>query len=153
MIRTGVAVRAVGAGPVYVDDHMGADEFSTGEGNCNGDSGGPAFAPDGSVVGAVSHGETECLGADAVTVYTDVMKYGDLSSRAFVAAGYPASGPPAYVAPVAPKDEADRSGCNATGRSSSPAGALVLLALLSVMRRASRARASRPYRAHSAAAR
>lgn len=47
--------------------------LSTGDGACEGDSGGPALDAQGRVIGVVSRGDTDCV----ATVYGDVAAYGD----------------------------------------------------------------------------
>lgn len=89
--RTGVAIAAVGPG-----DSIGPAEFKVGESGCAGDSGGPAFAPSGAVLGVLSRGGNgknpdpsspalNCIGGN--NVFTAVAGFRDLILSAYAKAG------------------------------------------------------------------
>ncbi len=88
--RAGVKVLAVGPGP-----DLGPAEFRVGEGGCAGDSGGPAIASSGAVLGVLSRGGNggdakggdveACIGAE--NVFTSVSKYESLIRSAYERAG------------------------------------------------------------------
>lgn len=96
--RTGIKVEAVG--PLSWDSAtrigLAKSEFMIGEGICSGDSGGPAFASTGAVVGVVSRGGNgeqgggadSCIGADTIGIYTHLANKRTLVERAFKASGY-----------------------------------------------------------------
>lgn len=99
-VRTGVPVAA--AGPLkFAEDTnigLGDSEFAVQESICSGDSGGPAFSEKGAVIGVVSRGgggpdsdtnrASNCVGADVINVYTELVKKSALVTKAFGAAGY-----------------------------------------------------------------
>jgi hypothetical protein len=100
MQRGGIAL--VGAGPMaYPDDArygIGNGEFLVGESACSGDSGSPALAASGAVVGVASragnglprdpnNAASSCLGATAHAVYAQVGANPALALRAFKEAG------------------------------------------------------------------
>ena len=96
LMRENILVHAVG--PVAYDSSdigLGASEFLIGEGICSGDSGGPAFASTGAVVGVVSRGGNgekgggadSCVGRDTLGIYTHLGEKKALVDRAFSAAG------------------------------------------------------------------
>src|SRR5690606_18106327 len=86
--RAGLTVSTVGPAP-----HLGAKEFAVGEGTCHGDSGGPAVAVSGAVLGALSRGTSTtgredaagCLGA--VNVFTSVARHADLVRDGYARVG------------------------------------------------------------------
>ena len=88
--RRGVKVLAVGPG-----ETLGPAEFRLGESGCAGDSGGPAIAESGAVLGVLSRGGNGSGAAsgdvagciDAENVFTSVAKYKDLIRSAYVKAG------------------------------------------------------------------
>jgi MYXO-CTERM domain-containing protein len=96
--RAGIKVE--GVGPLSWDSStdigLAKSEFMTGEGTCSGDSGGPAFASTGAVVGVVSRGGNgeegggvdSCLGANTIGIYTHLAHKRTLVDRAFKASGY-----------------------------------------------------------------
>lgn len=98
MARSGIAIQAVG--PYVFDEStkvgLGNSEFLIGEGICSGDSGGPAFASTGAIVGVVSRGgngqdgsgASTCIGTDTVGIYTDLVNKTTLVEKAFNLAGY-----------------------------------------------------------------
>jgi hypothetical protein len=93
----------VGVGPAPYPNNpawgYGDSEFMTGEGACAGDSGSPAFASTGAIVGIAartgngkpSDGNyaTTCVGSDAHVVYTQLGNFQKLVDAAFGAAGHP----------------------------------------------------------------
>ena len=100
MQRNGIAL--VGAGPMaYPDDARygaGNGEFLVGESACSGDSGSPALAPSGAVVGVASragngqardpnNAASTCLGINAHAVYTELGANTALTLAAFKQAG------------------------------------------------------------------
>ena len=88
--RSGVKVIAVGPAP-----RLGPAEFRLGEGGCAGDSGGPALAESGAVLGVLSRGGNggeaksgdvaACI--DAENVFTSLANYKDLVRSAYAKAG------------------------------------------------------------------
>jgi hypothetical protein len=96
--RTGIEVEAVG--PFSWDSAtkigLAKSEFMIGEGICSGDSGGPAFASTGAVVGVVSRGGNgeqgggadSCVGSNTIGIYTHLGNKRTLVDRAFKASGY-----------------------------------------------------------------
>jgi MYXO-CTERM domain-containing protein len=86
--RPGVKVIASG-----VTDGVGSTEFVLGEGSCEGDSGGPAFAATGAVVGVSSRGgnDTNASGAagcvNAVNIYTAPLGFKSMILQAYQEAG------------------------------------------------------------------
>jgi hypothetical protein len=86
--RTGVAILDVGPA-----DTLGPAEFRVGEGTCAGDSGGPALAASGAVLGALSRGGngTPSQGVDACLGGTNI--FSSLAPHAdFLRAGYAKAG-------------------------------------------------------------
>lgn len=96
------SVPLLGAGPMlYPDDQrygFGDAEFMVGESACLGDSGGPALAPSGAVVGVASRAgngkardpddlSSTCTGETAHAIYTHLAQATDLVARAFLEAG------------------------------------------------------------------
>jgi hypothetical protein len=75
---------------------LAKSEFMIGEGICSGDSGGPAFASTGAVVGVVSRGGNgeqgggadSCIGDQTIGIYTHLANKRTLVERAFKASGY-----------------------------------------------------------------
>jgi MYXO-CTERM domain-containing protein len=100
MRRDGVKVAAIG--PLVLDEPtrigLGRSEFVVREATCSGDSGGPAFAATGAVVGVVSRGGNGreptsnraegCIGDDVIGYYTHLANKTSLVERAFAASGY-----------------------------------------------------------------
>ncbi len=96
--RKGIRVEAVG--PYTFDDRtrigLGKSEFMIGEGICSGDSGGPAFASTGAVVGVVSRGgngeqasgAASCIGSNTIGIYTHLANKKALVEKAFNLAGF-----------------------------------------------------------------
>jgi hypothetical protein len=86
--RSGVKV--IGSGTA---DGLGSSEFVLGEGSCEGDSGGPALAASGAVVGASSRGGNSsnqsgvagCVGA--INIYTAPQGFKSIVLAAYSAAG------------------------------------------------------------------
>jgi len=94
----------IGIGPAPYPNNAswgyGDAEWMTGESACSGDSGAPAFAPSGAIVGIsarAGNGEAKdpnnmastCLGANAHAVYTQLGKFEKLVTFAFEKAGQP----------------------------------------------------------------
>lgn len=96
--RTGIKVEAVGplSWDSATDIGLAKSEFMIGEGICSGDSGGPAFASTGAVVGVVSRGGNgergggadSCIGSSTIGIYTHLANKRTLVERAFKASGY-----------------------------------------------------------------
>ncbi len=100
MKRDGVRVEAVG--PLVFDEPtrigLGRSEFIVREATCSGDSGGPAFASTGAVVGVISRGGNGkdsssnraegCIGRNTMNFYTHLADKASFVERAFEAAGY-----------------------------------------------------------------
>ena len=98
--RGGVRVEAVG--PLVLDSTtrvgLASSEFLVGEAFCSGDSGGPAFASTGAVVGVVSRGgggeknasnpASTCVGRYVANTYTHLATKQQLVNDAFRASGY-----------------------------------------------------------------
>lgn len=61
--------------------------FTVGEGPCEGDSGGPALAQSGELVGVFSTVASGCRGVTAAAKYTDISFFSSLAEKAFAAAG------------------------------------------------------------------
>jgi V8-like Glu-specific endopeptidase len=90
--RTAVTVLDVGP-----SRQSASTQFVVGEAICSGDSGGPALAADGALIGVVSYGGNGdfdpknpaggCLGPDARNVYSRVAAFSKLVRTAFAAAG------------------------------------------------------------------
>ncbi len=86
--RTGLSVFDVGP-----KSDLGATEFRLGESTCSGDSGGPAFAASGAVVGVLSRGGNgsggvgaeNCL--DAFNIFTSVAGHAEMIKKAYEKAG------------------------------------------------------------------
>jgi hypothetical protein len=95
-------VKVLDVGPSIENDltqsGLGPSEFRLTESGCFGDSGGPAFASTGALVGVLSRvggGKTDpenqaaqCVGADATNIRTHLADKRDLVARAFAAAGF-----------------------------------------------------------------
>lgn len=147
--RTGVKVVEVGPA-----DRLGPAEFILGESGCSGDSGGPAFAESGAVLGVLSRGGnasgaqagTAAACIDAENVFTKAASYKDLIVSAYEKAGQEpwleGQPDPTTLPPMPPKPDDDSSGCAAAPASrdgSRPGGALSLalatLALAACVRR------------------
>ena len=100
MMRSGILVEAVGPFALDSDTQIGLSrsEFLVGESTCSGDSGGPAFASTGAVVGVVSRGgggredpgnrASKCIGSRVLGIYTHLATKKTLVDRAFKASGY-----------------------------------------------------------------
>jgi hypothetical protein len=105
--------------------------FALGPGACKGDSGGPALAESGAVVGVFSlAGSDDCAVTTTQNVYTQLAPFRDLILEAFDAAG----GEPWFEGEPAPGDEPKRSsgcavGCPAAGGSWWILGVLSLVVL------------------------
>jgi hypothetical protein len=86
--RTGITVLDVGPA-----DQVGPAEFRTSEGTCSGDSGGPALAPSGAVIGALSRGGngTDAIGGEgclgATNIFSSASAHADLIRDAYAKAG------------------------------------------------------------------
>jgi V8-like Glu-specific endopeptidase len=83
--RDGVAITEVGPARA-----LGAAEFKTGEGTCAGDSGGPALAESGAVLGVLSRGgndDQEAIGADRCidgeNIFTSAAQHRDVILSAY----------------------------------------------------------------------
>lgn len=138
--REGVPVVALGP-----SDGTGPSELRIGEGGCAGDSGGPAFAASGAVVGVLSRGgngtdgvgKDRCIGKDATNVFTKTSAFKDL-----ILAGYAKVGQDAWNEggrdPRLPKEE-ESSGCGVS-RVRPFDGALVLAGLALALRWSRRSR-------------
>ena len=99
-VRTGISLIGIGPGQ-YPDEPSygyGTSEFMVGESTCAGDSGGPAIATTGAVVGVDARGgnglprdpsnyAATCIGTTAHAVFTHLGEHKDLIARAFQAAG------------------------------------------------------------------
>lgn len=130
-IRSGLAL--VGVGPAAYPNNpswgYGDHEFMVGESACAGDSGSPAFAKSGALVGIAArtgNGQasdgnyaTTCVGADAHSVYTHLGKFENLVNAAYKQAGHPVwlEGQPSPYATVQSTSGGTSSG--ATGSSGS----------------------------------
>jgi hypothetical protein len=97
-------VTMIGVGPALYPEHAtygyGDREFMLGESACSGDSGGPALAKSGAVVGVAARAgngkprdpanlASTCMGATAHAVYTHLGAIDALATRAFTRAGEP----------------------------------------------------------------
>lgn len=143
-------VPVVALGP---SEGTGPGELRIGEGGCAGDSGGPAIAASGAVVGVLSRGgngtdgtgKDRCIGKDATNVFTKTSAFKDL-----ILAGYAKVGQDAWSEggrdPRLPKEE-ESSGCGVAGTRRLD-GALVILGLAVVAR--TRRRRERPREANGA---
>ena len=83
-------------GPAAEAVGISASEFETGEGICSGDSGGPALAKTGAVIGIVSRGgngtqgsnpAAGCIGANTRNIFSFPAAFKDLILQGFEAAG------------------------------------------------------------------
>lgn len=89
--RTGIEILQVGPAR-----QLGPAEFKTGEGTCSGDSGGPALAESGAVLGVLSRGGngSGATGADncvdGENVWTSVAQHRDVILSAYEKTGQPA---------------------------------------------------------------
>lgn len=112
--RTGVAIAAVGPG-----ESIGPAEFRVGESGCAGDSGGPAFAPSGAILGVLSRGGNgknpdpsspalNCIGGN--NVFTAVAGFRDLILSAYSKAGQDPWNEGAPDPRTVPKTETPSSG-------------------------------------------
>jgi hypothetical protein len=93
----GVAVLNVGPASDSAGFDVAPNEFDVGQSICEGDSGGPALAPSGAVVGVVSRGgngvddaaltnpAATCLGSSTVNIYTETAPFRDVILDAFEA--------------------------------------------------------------------
>lgn len=99
-LRSGLSVIAVGPTTTRIGDPVMLGEFAIGEAACSGDSGGPARAASGAIIGIASRvgngtraglGEATsasfCLGADAHDIYVSTTSLAPLFREAFAAAG------------------------------------------------------------------
>lgn len=96
--RKGIRVERIGPFSFDTATKIGLakSEFMIGEGICSGDSGGPAFASTGAVVGVVSRGGNgeqssgadSCIGSNTIGIYTHLANKRTLVDRAFKASGY-----------------------------------------------------------------
>ena len=99
--RSGLSVIAVGPTTTRIGDTVMRGEFAIGEAACSGDSGGPARAASGAVIGIASRvgngtpaglpgepiGAAFCLGADANDIFVSTTALAPLLREAFDAAG------------------------------------------------------------------
>ncbi|MBX3193106.1 MAG: trypsin-like serine protease, partial [Labilithrix sp.] len=145
--RSGVKVEEVGPA-----DRLGPAEFKLGESGCSGDSGGPAFAESGAVLGVLSRGGNgsgakpgdfnACT--DAENVFSSAAAHRDLILGAYERAGqapWNEGDPDPRLAPPPPAEE--DSGCAVAGRARREPFALAALALVACLARL-RGRRSRP---------
>ncbi len=87
--RPDVEILAVGKSSVYPEGRGAYDRtFRTGQGACPGDSGGPALAESGAVLGVSSIGENDCNGSAAQNYYTHLAPYRSFIEDAFEDAGF-----------------------------------------------------------------
>jgi V8-like Glu-specific endopeptidase len=120
--RSGIRVEAIGPFSWDTTTKIGLakSEFMIGEGICSGDSGGPAFASTGAVVGVVSRGGNgeqgggadSCIGSQTIGIYTHLANKRTLVERAFKASGYQVRDegtPPGLIAGEACVDNVDCS--------------------------------------------
>lgn len=127
-------ISLIGIGPAMYPDHTtygyGDREFMIGESACAGDSGSPAFAKSGAVVGVAARAgngkprdpnnfASTCMGETAHAVYTHLASLQDLVTRAFAESGEPIwlEGQPDPRAPkpqAIPADEPEPSAPPAT---------------------------------------
>lgn len=134
-------VPVVALGP---SEGTGPGELRVGEGGCAGDSGGPAIAASGAVVGVLSRGgngtdgtgKDRCIGKDATNVFTKVSAFRDLILSGYAKVGQDAW-PEGGRDPRLPKEE-ESSGCGVAGTRRVD-GALAILGL-AVLARARRRR-------------
>jgi V8-like Glu-specific endopeptidase len=102
----------VAVGPIAQDAYdLSANEYATGEGDCRGDSGGPAFDQSGALVGVLSRGgggktkvdnaANGCIGPGATNIRTSLFALKSLVERAFDASGN-------SLNPPAPADEGEK---------------------------------------------
>lgn len=136
-------VPVVALGP---SEGTGPSELRIGEGGCAGDSGGPAIAASGAVVGVLSRGgngtdgtgKDRCIGKDATNVFTKVSAFRDV-----ILSGYAKVGQDAWSEggrdPRLPKEEESDSGC-VTTPSRDFGGAWIVVAVGVVLARVRRSR-------------
>ncbi|HEX2873013.1 MAG TPA: trypsin-like serine protease [Polyangiaceae bacterium] len=104
--------------------------FTVSEGPCEGDSGGPALAATGELVGVFSSVSMDCTNANASAKYTDVSFFSPLVEAAFDAAGAGSPWPAAEggaagalaVEPAAAGMEGASAGAAGTGSAEPPVG-------------------------------
>ena len=119
--RTGVKVTRVGPAPA-----LGPAEFELGESGCAGDSGGPALASSGAVLGVLSRGGNGsgampgdpalCIGAD--NIFTKASSFKDLILGAYAKAGqdpWNEGDPDPTTLPPKPPAPEKTSGCAVAG--------------------------------------
>lgn len=145
--RANVKIQEVGPA-----DRLGPAEFRVGESGCAGDSGGPAFAPSGAVLGVLSRGgngknpdpsqpSLQCINGD--NVFTAVAGFRDLILAAYTKAGqdpWNEGGPDPRTVPKPDPGtsggEEESSGCAIPARSSGAIdGVLLALAIAACVRR------------------
>lgn len=133
-VRSGLALVGVGPAPYPGNPAWGYGdrEFMTGEAACAGDSGGPAFAQSGAVVGIAARtgngkaGDgnyaTTCLGSDAHSVYTHFGKFEGLVNASFKEAGHPVwlEGQPSPYATIQATSSGGASGAVGDGTTAGP---------------------------------
>ncbi|MEA2751854.1 MAG: hypothetical protein QOI41_5997 [Myxococcales bacterium] len=137
--RAGVMVVAVGPAP-----SIGPAEFELGESGCAGDSGGPALAASGAVLGVLSRGgngsgatpgdPANCIGAK--NVFTKASSFKDLILAAYAKAGqdpWNEGAPDPRTLPPKPPAQEKRSGCAMAARPASRGPAASVLALLALL--------------------
>jgi hypothetical protein len=137
--RAGVMVVAVGPAP-----SIGPAEFELGESGCAGDSGGPALAASGAVLGVLSRGgngsgatpgdPANCIGAK--NVFTKASSFKDLILAAYAKAGqepWSEGAPDPRTLPPKPPAQENRSACAMAARPTSRGPAASVLALLAVI--------------------
>lgn len=146
--RTGIVVGEVGPGPT-----LGAAELQVGEGACAGDSGGPAIAASGAVVGVLSRGgngttaegKDACLGGE--NVYSRVAGFRDLVLRGYDRAGQApwreGEPDPTQAKADPPPDDGGGGGCATAPAQPSGAAPVAALVLALVTLRSRRARTCR----------
>jgi hypothetical protein len=144
--RTGVKVVAVGPA-----EGLGPAEFRIGESTCSGDSGGPAFAESGAVLGVLSRGGNQsgaksgdvaaCIAAE--NVFTSVSHFKDLVLGAYAKAGqepwYEGQPDPTLPKPPPPPEE-EKRGCAISRSYVTSCSAWCLVAMALVVACASRRR-------------
>ncbi|MBS2011931.1 MAG: trypsin-like serine protease [Deltaproteobacteria bacterium] len=138
---------------------IGPSEFRVGEGGCAGDSGGPAFAASGAIVGVLSRGGNgkdpnpevpgvQCIGGE--NVFTSVSGFRDLVLSAYAKAGQdpwnegapdPRTVPKAEPSPAA--EASDDGGCGVVRHRGEGTTALLAAAALVACVRRRRTRSSR----------
>ncbi len=95
--RVGIKVEAVGP-DATVEPPVSPNEFQVGESICSGDSGGPAIAASGAVIGVVSRGgnntggsqqdpSANCIGSSTENLYSKVSAFKDFILKGYAAAG------------------------------------------------------------------